>query len=195
MTGKYGGVTGWFCLFFSQNALQGFMEQTVGSAACVRTEPPATRATENVHVPVDGWAQPVNWVRLRDTVSKSLRMCDRKTTFRWNIFRKILIYYYLFLYIWPSFIITYSDLGTLMLLRQRLMGQETGDDQTGCKQANSFIIFSKIFIWMQNQKWAHLKCPKYFLIALENCATAASPVGQSWTNRCPSTTAPVFTFR
>lgn len=43
-----------------KNALQGFMEQAVGSAACVRTEPPVTRATESVHVPVGGWAQPVN---------------------------------------------------------------------------------------------------------------------------------------
>lgn len=44
-----------------KNALQDFMEQTVGSAACVRMEPPVTRPMENVHVPVDGWAQPVNW--------------------------------------------------------------------------------------------------------------------------------------
>lgn len=44
-----------------RNALQGFMEQTVDSAACARMEPPATRPTENVHVPADGRAQPVNW--------------------------------------------------------------------------------------------------------------------------------------
>lgn len=44
-----------------KNALLGFMEQTVSSVACVRTEPPVTRPTENAHVPVDGRAQPVNW--------------------------------------------------------------------------------------------------------------------------------------
>lgn len=58
------------------------MEQTVGSAACVRMEPPVTRPMENVHVPVDGWAQPVNGVRLRDAVSKSLHMCAHKTSIR-----------------------------------------------------------------------------------------------------------------
>lgn len=41
------------------------MEQTVNSTACVRTEPPVTRPVERVRVPVDGRAQPVNWVRLR----------------------------------------------------------------------------------------------------------------------------------
>lgn len=93
-TGKY-KVTRWFyqCFFSPQNALQGFMEQTVGSAVCVRMEPPVTRPTENAHVPVDGRAQPVNWVRLRDGVSKSLHMCYHKTTFRWIIYRKILILY------------------------------------------------------------------------------------------------------
>lgn len=59
-----GSQDGFVRAFFPQSALQGFMEQTVGSAACVRMEPPVTRPTENVHVPVDGWAQLVNWVRL-----------------------------------------------------------------------------------------------------------------------------------
>lgn len=70
-------------LFFfssSQDALQGFMEPTVGSAACVRTEPPAIGPVESVRAPVDGRAQPVNWVRLRKAASKSLRMCYHKTT-------------------------------------------------------------------------------------------------------------------
>lgn len=82
-----------FCVFFSQNALQGFMEQTVGSAACVRMEPPVVRPTENVLVPADGWAQPVNWVRLLNAVSNSLCMCYHKTTFRWTIGGKTFIYY------------------------------------------------------------------------------------------------------
>ena len=53
-----------FC-FFSQSALRAFMEQTVGSAACVRMEPPVARPVENVRVLADGRAQPANWVRLR----------------------------------------------------------------------------------------------------------------------------------
>lgn len=73
-------------MFFSQNAPRGFMGQTVGGAACVRTEPPVTRPAENVHVPVDGWAEPVNWVRLRDAVSKSLHHLQME---HW----KILIYF------------------------------------------------------------------------------------------------------
>lgn len=44
-----------------KNALQGFMEQTVDSAACARMEPPVTRPVENVHVPTGGRAPPVNW--------------------------------------------------------------------------------------------------------------------------------------
>lgn len=65
---------GFVCVFLPQNALLDFMEQTVDSAACVRMEPPVTRPTENAHVPVDGRAQPANWVRLREAVSKSLHM-------------------------------------------------------------------------------------------------------------------------
>lgn len=44
-----------------KNALRGFTEQTVDSTACARMEPPVTRLAENVHVPVDGRVQPVNW--------------------------------------------------------------------------------------------------------------------------------------
>lgn len=50
-------------MFFSQNALQGFTEQTVGSGACVGMEPPVTGPAENVYVPADGWGRPVSWVR------------------------------------------------------------------------------------------------------------------------------------
>lgn len=39
------------------------MEQTVGSGAYVRTEPPVTGPAENVYAPADGWGRPVSWVR------------------------------------------------------------------------------------------------------------------------------------
>lgn len=69
------------CLFlgcFSQSALLGFMEQTVSSDACARMEPLVIRPVENVHAPAAGQAQPVNWVRLKDGVSKSLHVLPLK---------------------------------------------------------------------------------------------------------------------
>lgn len=137
-----GSKDGFVCMFFSQNALQGFMGQTVDSDACVRMEPPVTRKTENVHAPVDGWARPVNWVRPWDDVRKGLCMRYHQSTFRWSLKGEfsLITTSILFLYFWPSFVKTYSDPATQMLLRQRPMGRQSGDDQTSCKQA-SFIMF------------------------------------------------------
>lgn len=60
---------GFVCALFSQNALQGFMAQTVSSVACVRTAPPVTGPVENVHAPVGGWERPASWVRVTKTLN------------------------------------------------------------------------------------------------------------------------------
>lgn len=60
------------CFFFSQNALRGFTEPTVCSAACARTEQPVTRATGSVCAPAGGWVQPASWVRAGRPVAVTL---------------------------------------------------------------------------------------------------------------------------
>jgi len=133
-------------VFFSQNALQGFMEQAVGSAACVRTEPPVTRATESVHVPVGGWAQPVNSVRLGASVSKSLRICDHETTDRWIISRKILIYYNLGLILVHLAAIYNNILGSGKFLFGKGRRSKKQTDQTGRKQANDCLQMQQFLL-------------------------------------------------